>query len=147
MLDRRTWESCSIDCTKGLGNIYGNGSQTCCPKGKTYRYAQLEELVQSVMIEHASEHEVICSSKPTEEKHREGETTAEQQPPRASSYEAATSSWGWWLGVVKTWTRRARAPLPSASNIKVVCNTSPGTTTRAARRGSLLEELRLLTHE
>jgi hypothetical protein len=77
MLDRRTWEACPIDCAEGLGNIYGNGSQTCHPKGKTYRYAQLGELVHSVTIEHASEHEVICGTKPAWEKHGEGETAAE----------------------------------------------------------------------
>jgi hypothetical protein len=62
----------------GLGNIYRNGSQTCCPKGKTYKYAQLAELVQSVAVEHASNHEVICGSKPAGEKHGEGETAVEQ---------------------------------------------------------------------
>jgi hypothetical protein len=62
---------------KGLGNIYGNGSQTYQPKGKTYRYAQLGELVCSVTVEHASEHEVICGSKSTGEKHGEGKTAAE----------------------------------------------------------------------
>jgi hypothetical protein len=77
MLDRRTWEACSIDCTEGLGNIYGDGSQTCHLKSKTYIYAQLRELVHSIVIEHALEHEVICGSKPAGEKHREGETVAE----------------------------------------------------------------------
>jgi hypothetical protein len=77
MLDRRMWEACPIDCTEGLGNIYGNKSQTCHPKGKTYRYAQLGELVRFVAVEHALEHEVICGSKPAGEKHGEGETTAE----------------------------------------------------------------------
>jgi hypothetical protein len=94
MLDRRTWKTCPIDCTKGLGDIYGNGSQICHPKDKTYRYTQLGELVHTVMIEHALEHEVICGSKPAAEKHGEGETTVEQQPPRASGCEAATSSRG-----------------------------------------------------
>jgi hypothetical protein len=67
---------------------------TCCLKEKTYRDAQLGELVHSVAIEHASEQEVIYGSEPVGEKHREGETDAEWQPPRSSSYEAATSSWG-----------------------------------------------------
>jgi hypothetical protein len=74
MLYRRTWEACSIDCTKGLFNIYGNGFQTYHPKGKTYRYAQLRELVRSVAVEHTSEHEVIYGSKPAGEKHEEGKT-------------------------------------------------------------------------
>jgi hypothetical protein len=94
MLDRRTWEACSIDYTEDLSNIYRNGSQTCHLKGKTYRYAQLGELVHSVVVEHVLEHEVIYGSKPIGEKHEEGETAMEQQPPRASSCEAATSSRG-----------------------------------------------------
>jgi hypothetical protein len=94
MLDWRTCEACPIDCTEGLGNIYGNESQTCRPKGKTYRYAQLGELVHSVTVEHATEHEVICRSKPAGEKYEEGETAAKQQPPRVSGCEAATSSRG-----------------------------------------------------
>jgi hypothetical protein len=58
------------------------------------RYAQLGELVRSVMVEHAPKHEVICGSKPVGEKHEEGETTVERQLPRASGCEAATSSQG-----------------------------------------------------
>jgi hypothetical protein len=77
MLDQRTWEACPIDCMEGLSNIYGTGSQTCHPKGKTYRDVQLEELVHSVMVEHALEHKVVCKSKPTGEKRGEGETIAE----------------------------------------------------------------------
>jgi hypothetical protein len=76
MVDQGTREACPIDCTEGLDNIYGNGSQTYHPNGKTYRYAQLRELVHSVVVKHAPEHEVICVSKPTGEKHGEGETTA-----------------------------------------------------------------------
>jgi hypothetical protein len=91
MLDRRTWETCPIDCMKGLGNIYENRSQTYRLKGKTYRYAQLGELVRSITIEHALQHEVTCGSEPAGEKHGEGETAAERQPPRALGYEAATS--------------------------------------------------------
>jgi hypothetical protein len=53
-------------------------------KGKTYRDAQLEELAHSVVVEHTPEHEVVCGSKPTREKRREGETAAEPQPPQAS---------------------------------------------------------------
>jgi hypothetical protein len=78
MLDRRTWEACPIDCTKGLGNIYRNRSQTCHPKGKTYRYAQLGELVRSVTVEHAPEHEVTYVCEPIGEKRGEGETAAER---------------------------------------------------------------------
>jgi hypothetical protein len=92
MLNQRTWEACPIDCTEALGNIYGNGSQICHPMGKTYRYAQLGELVHFIVVEHASEHEVICRSEPTVEKHEEGETAAERHPPQDSGCEAATSS-------------------------------------------------------
>jgi hypothetical protein len=94
MLYRRTWKTCPIDCTESLSNIYGTGSQTCRPKGKTYRYAQLRELVPSVTVEHTSGHEITCGSEPTGEKGEEGETVAERQPPRASGCEAATSSRG-----------------------------------------------------
>jgi hypothetical protein len=94
MLDRRICETRPIDCMEGLDNIYENRSQTYRPKGKTYRYAQLRELVHPVTIEHASKHEVICESKPAGEKHGEGEPTAERQPPRASGCKAATSSQG-----------------------------------------------------
>jgi hypothetical protein len=83
-----------IDCTEGMCNIYGNISQICHSKGKTYRYAQLGELVHSVVVEHAPEHEVACGSEPTGEKRGEGETAAERQPPRALGCEAALSSWG-----------------------------------------------------
>jgi hypothetical protein len=78
MLNRRIWEACPIDCTEALGNIYRNRFQTCRPKGKTYRDAQLRELVHSVMVEHAPEHEVVCGSKPTGEKRDEDDTAAEQ---------------------------------------------------------------------
>jgi hypothetical protein len=47
MLDRRTWKTCPIDYTEALSNIYGNGSQTCHPKGQTYTYAQLGEPLPS----------------------------------------------------------------------------------------------------
>jgi hypothetical protein len=60
-----------------LGNIYGNKSQTCHPKSKTYRYAQLRELVHSIVVEHTLENEVIYGSKSAGEKHREGETAIE----------------------------------------------------------------------
>jgi hypothetical protein len=53
----------------------------CHPKGKTYRDAQLGELVHSVMIEHAPEHEAIYVSIPTGEKRGQGETATERQPP------------------------------------------------------------------
>jgi hypothetical protein len=76
---------------EALSNIYGNRSQTCCPKGKPYRDAQAGELVHSITIEHAPEHEVVYMSKPIGEKHREGETATEWQPPRASGCEATTS--------------------------------------------------------
>jgi hypothetical protein len=46
------------------------------------------------MVEHALEHEAIYVSEPVGEKCGEGEIAAERQPPRASGYEAAMSSWG-----------------------------------------------------
>jgi hypothetical protein len=76
MLNQRIWEACPIGCTEALGNIYGNGSQTCHLKGKTYRDTQLEELVHSIVVEHAPENEVICGSKPVGEKRGEGEIAA-----------------------------------------------------------------------
>jgi hypothetical protein len=75
-----------------LGNIYGNGSQTCRPKGKTYRDAQMGELVHFIAVEHAPEHRVICESGPTREKCGEGETATERQPPRALSWRAKCRS-------------------------------------------------------
>jgi hypothetical protein len=94
MLNQRTWEACPIDCTKALGNIYENRFQTYRPKGKTYRDAQLEEIVHSIMVEHASEHEVVCGSEPAGEKREEGETAAKWKALRALGCEAATSSCG-----------------------------------------------------
>jgi hypothetical protein len=47
-------------------------------KGKTYKDAYLGELVHYVAVDHASEHEVICGSEPTGEKHGEDETAAER---------------------------------------------------------------------
>jgi hypothetical protein len=133
MLVRRTWEACPIDCTKGLGNIYGNRSQICWPKDKTYRYAHLEELVHSVAVENAPEHKVTCESEPAGEKHGEGKTAAERQPPRASRCVAATSSWGWRLGVAKTHTPRPKTPFLAHQILKWFYDTSSGTATRAAR--------------
>jgi hypothetical protein len=94
MLDRRIGETCLIDYMESLSNIYGSGSQTCHLKSKTYSDAQLGEVVQFIAVEHASEHEVVCGSKPIGDKRGEGETTAERQPPRASDHEVATSSRG-----------------------------------------------------
>jgi hypothetical protein len=67
-----------------LGDIYENRSNACHPKGKTYRDAQLGELVYFITVEHASEHGVVYRGEPIEEKHGEGETSAEWQPPCAS---------------------------------------------------------------
>jgi hypothetical protein len=91
MVNQRTWEACLIDCMEGLSNIYRNGSQTCHSKGKTYRDAQLGELVHSVAFEHATKHEVIYGSEPVGEKRGEGKTVAGQQPPRALGSEATMS--------------------------------------------------------
>jgi hypothetical protein len=72
MLDWRTGEACLIDYTESLGNIYESRSQTYCPKGKTYRDAQLGEHIHSVAVEHVSEHKVVCGSEPVGEKCGEG---------------------------------------------------------------------------
>jgi hypothetical protein len=64
-----------------LDRRIGETSQTCHPKGKTYRDAQLGEFIHSVAVEHALENEVIYKRKPAREKHREDETAAEWQPP------------------------------------------------------------------
>jgi hypothetical protein len=138
MLDLRTWEACLIDCTEGLDNIYENRSQTCRPKGKTYRYAQLGEFVHAVAVEHALEHEVACRCEPTGEKRGEGETATERQPPRASVCEATTSSRGCRLRVAETQMRRAKTPYLTHQMSKWFYDTSPGTAIRAACRGSLI---------
>jgi hypothetical protein len=78
---------------RALDNIYGYGSQSCRPKGKTYKDAQLRELVHSVAVQQLPKHELICRSEPAWE-HEEGEAVAEQQPPQASGCEATTSSLG-----------------------------------------------------
>jgi hypothetical protein len=94
MLCRRIGETCLIDRTESLGNIYRNISQICRLKDKTYKDAQLGEFVHSIAVEHAPEHEVICGSKPAGEKHGDGETAAEQYPPQALGHEVTTSSRG-----------------------------------------------------
>jgi hypothetical protein len=94
MLDRRTGETFSIDCTEALGNIYGNESQTCRSKGKLIETLNWGELVHSVVVEHVPEHEVVCGSEPAGEKHEGGEIAIEQQPPRALGREIATLSLG-----------------------------------------------------
>jgi hypothetical protein len=50
--------------------------QTCHPKGKTYRDAQLGELVHSVAVEQLSKHELACGSEPAWER-VEGEVVVE----------------------------------------------------------------------
>jgi hypothetical protein len=77
---------------EALGDKYKNGSQSCHSKSKTCRDAQLGEPVHSIVIEHMSEHEIICESEPTGEKRGEDETATERQPPSASGCEAAMSS-------------------------------------------------------
>jgi hypothetical protein len=62
---------------EALGNIYGNRSQTYHPKDKSYRYARLEKLVYSDVVEHVPKHKVVCGREPTRGKRGEGETAAE----------------------------------------------------------------------
>jgi hypothetical protein len=103
-----------------LGQHIRERIQTCHPKGKTYRDAQLRELVHSVAVEQLPEHELACGSKPAWER-GEGETVAEQQPPRASGCEAATTSRGRQLRVVEVLLpEKHQAPLPGAPNFEVV---------------------------
>jgi hypothetical protein len=52
--------------------------QTCRLKGKTYRDAQLGELVHSIVIKRTSEHGVTYRGEPVGEKRGEGETSAER---------------------------------------------------------------------
>jgi hypothetical protein len=94
--------------------------QTCHPKGKTYRDAQLGELVHSITVKQLSEHELSCGSEHVWER-GEGEAVAEQQPPRASDCEAITTSWGRRLRVVEVLlSEKHQASLPSTPNVKVV---------------------------
>jgi hypothetical protein len=55
----------------------GMDPQTCHLKGKTYRDAPLGELVHFVIVEDSLEHDVVCGSKPAQEKHEEGKTATE----------------------------------------------------------------------
>jgi hypothetical protein len=67
-----------------LDNIYENRSHAYHPKGKTYRDAQLGELVHSVTVKRVPEHGVAYRGEPVGEKRGEGETSAERQSPCAS---------------------------------------------------------------
>jgi hypothetical protein len=103
-----------------LGQHIRERIQTCHPKGKTYKDAQLGEFVHSVAVEQLLEHELACGSEPAWER-EEGEPVAEQQPPRASGCEAATSSRGRRLGVVEALLlEKHQAPLPGAPNVELV---------------------------
>jgi hypothetical protein len=62
---------------ENLGQHIRERIQTCHPKGKTYRDAQLGELVHFVAVEQLSEHELTCGSEPAWER-GEGEIVAEQ---------------------------------------------------------------------
>jgi hypothetical protein len=73
--------------------IYTEQIQTCHLKGKTYRDAQLRELVHSVMVKQLPKHKLACVSEPGW-KREEAEAIAEQQLPQASGCEAAMSSRG-----------------------------------------------------
>jgi hypothetical protein len=60
-----------------LGQYIRERIQTCHPKGKTYRDAQLGELIHSVAVDQLPEHELTCGSEPTWER-GEDEVVAEQ---------------------------------------------------------------------
>jgi hypothetical protein len=103
-----------------LGQHIRERIQTYHPKGKTYRDAQLGELVHSISIEQLPEYELACESEPAWE-HGEDEAVAEQQPPRASGCEVAASSRGRRLGEVEALLpEKHQAPLPGAPNVEVV---------------------------
>jgi hypothetical protein len=94
--------------------------QTCHPKGKTYRDAQLGGIVHSVAVEQLPEHELVCESEPTWER-GEGEAVTEQQSPRASVCEAAMSLRGRRLEVVEVLLpEKHHTPLPGVPNVEVV---------------------------
>jgi hypothetical protein len=121
--------------------MYGNRSQICHPKGKTYRDAQLRELVRSITVDHVPEHGVVCRSEPTREKYGEGETATGQQPPRASGCEATISSWGQRLGVAEELLQEnTKPPFLACQMSKWFYDTSTGTATRAARCGTFVGE-------
>jgi hypothetical protein len=61
-----------------LGNIYGNRSQACDPKGKIYRDAQLGELVHYITVERVSELGVGYMGELVGEKCGKGETSDER---------------------------------------------------------------------
>jgi hypothetical protein len=72
------------------------------------------------VVEQLPEHELTYGREPAWER-GEGEAVAEQQPPRASGYEVATSSRGRRLRVVEAFLReKHQAPLPGAPNVEVV---------------------------
>jgi hypothetical protein len=50
------------------------------------------------MVEHATEHGVICGSKAAREKREEGETPAGWQPPRASGRNITAEMMAWSSG-------------------------------------------------
>jgi hypothetical protein len=71
------------------------------------------------VVEQLPEHELVCGSEPAWERD-EGKAVVEQQPPRASGCEVATSSRGRRLGVVEApLPEKHQAPLPSAPNVEV----------------------------
>jgi hypothetical protein len=125
MLNRRIWEACPIDCTKALGNKYGNISQTCHPKSKTYSGAQLRGA-------------------------RRGEAGRRWK----CCWTTATSSLELWghniIAGMMTWSTKNTASRETPSSPFLVhqiskwfYDTSTGTTIRVAHFGLLLEGLRL----
>jgi hypothetical protein len=91
------------------------------------------------VVEQLPEHELVCGSEPAWER-GEGEAVAEQQPPRASSCEAATSSRGRRLGVVEALLpEKHPTPYLARQMSKWFCDTSTSVATGAARYGFLLE--------
>jgi hypothetical protein len=117
---RRTWEACPIDCMETLGNIYGNGSQTCRPKGKTYIDAD-----GRACSFHRDRARTGAQSRL-----REGTRRGEARRRWNYCWTAATSHLRVWgrnviagmmtLSSRNTAPRKTQTPLPGASNVEVV---------------------------
>jgi hypothetical protein len=85
------------------------------------------------VVEQLPEHELTYESEPAWER-GEGEAIVEQQPPRASGCEAATSSWGRRFGVVGALLpEKYQAPYLARQMSKWFYDTSTGVATGAAR--------------
>jgi hypothetical protein len=143
MLDRRTGETHPIDCMEYLSNIYGNRSQICCSKSKTYRDAQLESLFIPSRLSTRQ------STKPSVGVNPQGRSTEKVKLLLNDSHLEPQAMKPQHHYGVTTWSSgnpnaKSKNPLPRAPNVEVVYDISPGTTTRVAREGSLIEGTKTL---